>query len=813
MEFGSWRINTEEFYQAVHDHPNEAEELGASWIEFSAALKRPLQFQPFAKHGEILPDSSWISVSERAYFSKTLHLLKYFKLAEQFVEWYFEQSRTFVIQISTLFWQHFHDVPNDGEGSASAIDVVELHTRFLDKFSELRGYLDHLEDTLRWIASSTESRAHFLFHRWRAAVQAQLYTAGAAAPLPGLLHAILERHFNAFSRQHRLADDDDENDATGSDDDATPPASVSPRFPEFCTLLHDLNLIAISESVVSEIVFAATDAKLRSLCGGRYDCRLLARARAWFDAVVLGWLRLVLVRSQGAESADESSEATYLQWKTRLEFFFYESFGDLRVSEIWDILIEYPDSTPALLDLRDCLERTNQYSELETACRKVFGARLLHPGANTHDIISTYISTIRALRLVDPSGVTLDRAGAPVRAYLTRREDTIRTIVSSFTDPTSDLFEELNTDDERPPEVDDEVEDSDTEWEPEPAQADPSGSTRLSRKSDIISLLVNIYGSPELFISEYRTMLAERLLNILDYETDNEVRVLELLKLRFGETPLHSCEIMLKDLHESKRINVQCAPKSRATSGRGERDENQPLAAPPLRPGDFQLDATITSHLFWPPFRDEKHTLPELVTNKMEAYGKAYGLFKPSRQLVWRPHLGTVEVELEFDDGQTLELSLTPLQAAIIMHFQDTEVWVLSELAEALGISTSALQKRMSFWINNGIVKEIEKGIYQIMQSPADPSQEGLMADDDDTGRSQQEAAAEQLEQQLRLVENFAVGMLRSLGTRTLDQMHTMLSQFMENYSLSQQQLGDFLSRLAKEDKLEALGGSYSLKK
>jgi len=68
-------------------------------------------------------------------------------------------------------------------------------------------------------------------------------------------------------------------------------------------------------------------------------------------------------------------------------------------------------------------------------------------------------------------------------------------------------------------------------------------------------MLIQIYGSPDLFISEYTSLLADRLLSLTDYETEKEIRVLELLKLRFGENAFHNCEIMLKDIADSKRIN------------------------------------------------------------------------------------------------------------------------------------------------------------------------------------------------------------------------------------------------------------------
>lgn len=56
-------------------------------------------------------------------------------------------------------------------------------------------------------------------------------------------------------------------------------------------------------------------------------------------------------------------------------------------------------------------------------------------------------------------------------------------------------------------------------------------------------MLVNVYGSKELFVNEYRTLLADRLLTQYVCDTEKEIRYLELLKLRFGDSQLHYCEV------------------------------------------------------------------------------------------------------------------------------------------------------------------------------------------------------------------------------------------------------------------------------
>jgi anaphase-promoting complex subunit 2 len=136
-------------------------------------------------------------------------------------------------------------------------------------------------------------------------------------------------------------------------------------------------------------------------------------------------------------------------------------------------------------------------------------------------------------------------------------------------------------------------------------------------------MLISIYGSKELFVSEYRLMLADKLLNNLDYNTDREVRNLELLKLRFGEASLHQCEIMIRwasmpslrlrqlgglkarllswiwcrDVDDSKRVNANIHSLLRSNVEMA--TEERPAT------GERAIDATIVSQHFWPPLQEE----------------------------------------------------------------------------------------------------------------------------------------------------------------------------------------------------------------
>ena len=69
------------------------------------------------------------------------------------------------------------------------------------------------------------------------------------------------------------------------------------------------------------------------------------------------------------------------------------------------------------------------------------------------------------------------------------------------------------------------------EWQP--SKRHPDISYSQGRGYDIVALLVSIYVSTDLFVSEYRTLLSEKLLQLTVYDGDAEISTLELLKIRY----------------------------------------------------------------------------------------------------------------------------------------------------------------------------------------------------------------------------------------------------------------------------------------
>lgn len=109
---------------------------------------------------------------------------------------------------------------------------------------------------------------------------------------------------------------------------------------------------------------------------------------------------------------------------------------------------------------------------------------------------------------------------------------------------------------------------------------------------------------------------------------------------------------MLKDIADSKRINQHIKQD------------------PEYSENDIPMSAMIVSAQFWPPFKEEKLELHSRLVTQMECYTSAFETLKGSRTLCWKNHLGVVDLEVELAD-RTLNLSVSPVQATIMMYFQD----------------------------------------------------------------------------------------------------------------------------------------------
>ncbi|KAJ9174255.1 hypothetical protein P3X46_017299 [Hevea brasiliensis] len=810
---------------------------------------------------------------------------------------YFLKSleETFEKNGSSKFWQHFDAYSNIAtlgkhETPIFYHELQQLLCRALEEISSEKQYqgkcllvLVHALQSYKECSSeekhNSNAQKSYLFSRYQLMVSSVLM-ASIPRHFPEILHwyfkgrleelsAIMEGEFNG---------DGDTPDKDDMDLDEKSKLScrngemeidecfLEGRFTENNKLvknigkivrdLRNLGFTSMTEDAYASAIFLLLKAKVHDLAGDDYRASVLESIKGWIQAVPLQFLHALLAYLGDSVSCDSPSPGIksplachpspcntpsegLIRWQLRLEYFAYETLQDLRIAKLFEIIVDYPDSSPAIEDLKQCLEYTGQHSKLVESFISSLRYRLLTAGASTNDILHQYVSTIKALRTIDPAGVFLEAVGEPIRDYLRGRKDTIKCIVTMLTDGTGgnpngsgitgdSLLEELNRDEESQENAvaDDDFHTDDKQawinalrWEPDPIEADPSKGSRTQRKVDILGMIVGIIGSKDQLVNEYRVMLAEKLLNKSDYDIDSEIRTLELLKIHFGDSSMQRCEIMLNDLIDSKRTNHNIKATIQSTQTGQEQQET----------GVYLdvLDATIISSNFWPPIQDEALNVPEPVEKLLTDYANRFHEIKTPRKLLWKKNLGTVKLELQFED-RAMPFTVSPVHAAIIMQFQDHTSWTASKLASAIGVPVDVLNRRINFWISKGILAEsigadANDHVFTLLEGMVDASKNGgnsgsceeLLVGDEEGERSVA-SVEDQIRKEMTVYEKFIMGMLTNFGSMALDRIHNTLKMFCvadPPYDKSLQQLQSFLSGLVSEEKLELRDGMYFLKK
>ena len=126
----------------------------------------------------------------------------------------------------------------------------------------------------------------------------------------------------------------------------------------------------------------------------------------------------------------------------------HDCVADSLTGSAFDVVREWPESAPAVMDLRDCIAArgTRVLDTLSSRLVSALHARLLHAGAGTATILDLFVSACRALVAADPTGACLRPVAAAIRGYISTRSDAVRVVVSNLTagpDAGSELYAEL----------------------------------------------------------------------------------------------------------------------------------------------------------------------------------------------------------------------------------------------------------------------------------------------------------------------------------------------------------------------------------
>ncbi|KAG1843025.1 hypothetical protein DFJ58DRAFT_717883 [Suillus subalutaceus] len=549
-----------------------------------------------------------------------------------------------------------------------------------------------------------------------------------------------------------------------------------------------LSLIDRYETLIASIGYEFIESYVEETCARKWSEPMLATLRGWMIDKIVPWMLYPFAR--GATNADEAK--TMMQGVgSRFDFHMHKTLCNLRTKEIFDIIVDFPESAGALQDLKECLARVDQRADLVQALRQANNKRLLHPGADTKDILTHYVSTIKCLRIVDPPGVLLFKVADPTRRYLRDRPDTIRCIVASLVGDGESGDSLVDDNDPIQPLQQPEMENySDPEWNPEPIDAGPD--FRASKSSDVISTIVSIYDTKDLFIKELQVLLAQRLLAVKDGNFDRERRNVEILKIRFGEAALQVCEVMLRDMTDSRRIDQHVQSQTASF-----------------------MHPTIISRHFWPALESSGMVMPGQFQILQEQYAKEFSVFKPDKVLRWLPHLGRVHLQLELED-RTLEADVPPLEAAFIELFSEKDVWTVDELVLRSGsINRNAAVKALATWVDMHVLKEDSEGVFRLLsvaEGPTPGSRPQVPKPAEAGELPPVMSVQQQQAEQMKMYWKFIEGMLTNLGSLPLDRIQSML-KFAPGYDRTVEQLGNFMEAARREGLVNVKDGMWRLGK
>lgn len=501
----------------------------------------------------------------------------------------------------------------------------------------------------------------------------------------------------------------------------------------------------------------------------------------------------------------------------------------LRMQELFDIVLHWPQSKGGLDDLGSAVTTPQRRLELTDTFSATLQKRLLHPGRSTLDILRTYISMIRTFHALDHSKVLLDRVVPALKLCLWMRDDAIRIVVTGLlSTPQSTKPEDskgklvelaviLNdaSQQQRSHGDDGDLDWNDMEWVPDPVDA--GVNYKRPKNEDIIGTIVGALGLQDVFIKEFQAIIAERLLS-KQTTFQQESKVLGLLKKRFGEAALQNCDVMIKDIMDSKRVDAHLRRDLKNTSN----PEGKTLS----------YHAKILSRLFWPSLPKEPFIVPPPVAEIQEMYSAGFEQLKSSRKLNWLDHLGSATVKLDLED-RSIELECKPYEAAVIYAFQcDNELGnahpqqrTFNELWEKLTIDEDLLEGALRFWVSKRVLRDAGNQTYVVMERLDEQEQTRGLADDESLANGGVESgqpspkkskSMDPKEKERRAIYwQFIVGMLtNSSPAMPLGQIAMMMKMLIsDGCPWSNEELQEFLGEKIVENELEFTGGKYRLSK
>lgn len=215
--------------------------------------------------------------------------------------------------------------------------------------------------------------------------------------------------------------------------------------------------------------------------------------------------------------------------------------------------------------------------------------------------------------------------------------------------------------------------------------------------------------SKDVFEAFYRKDLAKRLLLSKSASIDAERVVLSKLKDECGAQYISKMEGMFKDIDLSKDLTTKFSESLVET----------PNALINLR---TDIDIHVLTTGYWPTFNPVELNLPSELAAIHQAFSEFYLKQFHARNLVWLNGHGHVTMRAFFPKGRR-ELSVSTLQASVLLLFNDANQISFSDIAAATGVKDTDELKRTVLSLFTGQFKVLLK-VGEASSTPSTPNNE-----------------------------------------------------------------------------------------
>ena len=147
--------------------------------------------------------------------------------------------------------------------------------------------------------------------------------------------------------------------------------TIHKRTPIVSRTPGTLELIPPHSDLFERITYEEIHKRVRVVASKGFDRRHLKSLRHWLHSSVSSWVEKSIAKEEMP------------LWTQRLSFHLHDTFARSRIKDLFSIIRDFPESEPALHDLRRCKRRTQVQKLLIESLKTSFEKRLLHPGVST----------------------------------------------------------------------------------------------------------------------------------------------------------------------------------------------------------------------------------------------------------------------------------------------------------------------------------------------------------------------------------------------------------------------------------------------